>query len=73
MRTLDSLKSLAKKVTGKTKIPGNTADEVIQYINDNLKIAEAVTAYGLVLQSPDESVWDVKIDNAGTLSATKRT
>lgn len=72
MRTLEALKDLAKKLTGKSTIPGDTVDEVIDYAASNFEIAEADSANGLVLTSPDESVWDIKIANDGTISGTKR-
>lgn len=69
MRNLDALVKFAKKITGKNTIPGSTIDEVIDYMADNANI----TARGLVLKSPDNSLWDISIANDGTISGTKRT
>lgn len=63
MRTLEAIKKLGKKITGK-EIAGNTVDEAINNIADN---------HGIVLVSPDKSVWDISIDNDGEISGTKRT
>lgn len=69
MRTLDAVIKLAKKITGKNTIPATTVDEAIDYMADNANI----TARGLVLKSPDNSLWDISIANDGTISGTKRT
>lgn len=72
-KLIKSLKKLGKKLTGKASISGDTVDEVVDYIEANFKIASAESANGLVLKSPDKSVWDIKIANDGTISGTKRT
>lgn len=73
MRNLDAMRKLAKKLTGKSTITGDSMDEVIDFAAANFKIASAESANGLVLKSPDNSVWDISIANDGTISGTKRT
>lgn len=71
MRTLDALKRLAAKIATGT-VTGDTVDEVIDYAEAHFKISSAESANGLVLTSPDESIWDISIANDGTISGTKR-
>lgn len=63
-RLIDALKSFGKKVTTKSaNLDGDTVEDVINAIASN---------HSVVLVSPDNSVWDIKIANDGTISGTKR-
>ena len=71
-RTLDALKALAVKLTtaaNKAAVPGDTVDEVIDYISKNAVVSTA----GLVLKDTAGNVYDVTVSTAGALTATKRT
>lgn len=64
-RLTDALIALGEKVcTEDANLSGDKVENVIEEMAKN---------HSIILVSPDKSVWDLKIANDGTISATKRT